>query len=630
MLEQNKNIRSKSFDLWLGLFLALQLFLLAGFSYAGVKDIRVLIDVSGSMKKNDPQNLRAPALRLLVGLMPEGTEAGVWTFAEHVNMQVRQGRVNAGWKKLARSESKYIHSRGLYTNIEDALSKATADWKGKSTNSDRNIILLTDGVVDISKDKKKNQASRQRIQNKILPRLKKLGAKIHTIALSGNVDKALLSQLSGVTGGRFEEVNDASSLERVFLKLFEASAPTPTLPIKGNRFTVDGSVNDMTVLLFRNEEEEITLINPAGKKFTNDSHPDQYVWHKEKGYELVTIKKPAIGDWVISGSEDPDNRVMIVTNLKLKINELPTSLLFGDKKLLTASLLEKEKIITRKSFLSLVSFDVYDGENKLSGLSDSGAVSDAKKGDGVYSGYPFNDLKSGEHEIIVRATGATFIRNIRHALAIYKSLAEIKITRPENAGQYYVNIIPRMQLLDPKSIKVNAVVKDQRFLVVEDTAGLWTVSIDEKYKGETVKIKIEATRHNGQKVTDSLSKKIYVEGEGPAKSELAPEPAPSVAEPEKAVENELSKTTEQLETVAPDNSDMNKKAADTADENTEEKVVDEENAEEESDWLLTTWIVIMINMFLGILGMLLWKLWKKQKAKHKEEGKGEDEEVAYE
>ena len=628
MLNQCKCISKKPFDVWLSLFLAVQLLLFAGFSYAGVKDIRVLIDVSGSMKKNDPQNLRAPALRLLVGLMPEGTEAGVWTFAEHVNMQVRQGRVNAGWKKLARSESKYIHSRGLYTNIEDALSKATADWKGKSTKSDRNVILLTDGVVDISKDKKKNLASRQRIRNKILPRLKKLGAKIHTIALSANVDKALLSQLSGVTGGRFEEVNDASSLERVFLKLFEASAPTPTLPIKGNRFTVDGSVNDMTVLLFRNDEEEITLINPAGKKYTNDSHPDQYVWHKEKGYELVTIKKPEIGDWVISGSEDPDNRVMIVTNLKLKINELPTALLFGDKQLLTASLQEKEKTITRKSFLSLVSFDVYDSENKLSGLSDSGAVPDSKKGDGVYSGYPFSDLKSGEHELIIRATGATFIRNIRHALVIYKNLAEIKITRPENAGQYYVNIIPRMQLLDPKSIKVNAVVKDQKFLVVEDTAGLWTVSIDEKYKGETIKIKIEATRHNGQKVTDSLSKKIYIEGEGPAKSELAPEPAPVVAEPAKAVEPELSKTTEQLETVAPDNSDENKgENKDATDEDTEEKVVDEENKEEESDWLLTTWIVVMINIFLGILGMLLWKLWKKQKAKNKTE---EDEEVAYE
>lgn len=43
-------------------------------------DIRVLIDVSGSMRQNDPQNLRRPALRMLVGLVQPGTHAGVWTF----------------------------------------------------------------------------------------------------------------------------------------------------------------------------------------------------------------------------------------------------------------------------------------------------------------------------------------------------------------------------------------------------------------------------------------------------------------------------------------------------------------------------------------------------------------------
>ena len=37
-----------------------------------VNDVRVMIDISGSMKHNDPHNLRAPALRLLTGLLPKG------------------------------------------------------------------------------------------------------------------------------------------------------------------------------------------------------------------------------------------------------------------------------------------------------------------------------------------------------------------------------------------------------------------------------------------------------------------------------------------------------------------------------------------------------------------------------
>ena len=46
-----------------------------------VSDVRVVVDISGSMKKNDPNNLRAPAVRMLVGLMPEEARTGVWTLS---------------------------------------------------------------------------------------------------------------------------------------------------------------------------------------------------------------------------------------------------------------------------------------------------------------------------------------------------------------------------------------------------------------------------------------------------------------------------------------------------------------------------------------------------------------------
>ena len=62
-------------------------------------DVRILIDVSGSMKQNDPQNLRRPALRLLVGLLSSETRAGVWTFGQYVNMQIPLGQVDKAWKK---------------------------------------------------------------------------------------------------------------------------------------------------------------------------------------------------------------------------------------------------------------------------------------------------------------------------------------------------------------------------------------------------------------------------------------------------------------------------------------------------------------------------------------------------
>ncbi len=97
-------------------------------------DTRVLIDISGSMKENDPQNLRRPALRLLVGLLPKDSRAGVWTFGQYVNEEIHLGKVDQGWRDRARASASKIHSRGLYTDIEEVLKRSTEDWKSQTAN----------------------------------------------------------------------------------------------------------------------------------------------------------------------------------------------------------------------------------------------------------------------------------------------------------------------------------------------------------------------------------------------------------------------------------------------------------------------------------------------------------------
>ena len=148
-----------------------------------VSDVRVLIDVSGSMKKNDPKNLRAPALRLITRLLPNKSVSGTWIFGEHVNMVVPHDVVDKSWKQKAQQQSNKIHSLGLFTDIEQVLKEATQDVSNDATYK-RSIILLSDGLVDISKDKVYSDESRQRILDDILPVLKDLNIAVHTIALS--------------------------------------------------------------------------------------------------------------------------------------------------------------------------------------------------------------------------------------------------------------------------------------------------------------------------------------------------------------------------------------------------------------------------------------------------------------
>src|SRR3569833_3341341 len=92
------------------------------------KDIRVLIDISGSMKHNAPHNLRAPALRLLTGLLPNGVHAGVWTYGQQVNMLVSRGTKNTTKKTHTKQTTTKNKTTKQNTNIEGALRTASGDW----------------------------------------------------------------------------------------------------------------------------------------------------------------------------------------------------------------------------------------------------------------------------------------------------------------------------------------------------------------------------------------------------------------------------------------------------------------------------------------------------------------------
>lgn len=86
-------------------------------------DFRVVIDVSGSMKQTGPQNLRVPALKLINGLIPTGSRAGVWTFGRYVNMAVKWGKVDISSDPANNAKSR----AGYLANRRSARSRQSPD-----------------------------------------------------------------------------------------------------------------------------------------------------------------------------------------------------------------------------------------------------------------------------------------------------------------------------------------------------------------------------------------------------------------------------------------------------------------------------------------------------------------------
>ena len=441
---------------------------LAAVDVVEVADTRILIDVSGSMKNNDPANLRRPALRLLVGLLPDDARAGVWTFGQYVNMQVPLGKVDDAWKIRARQGAGKIHSRGLFTNIEEVLKRSIADWQGATTKYRRHLILLTDGMVDISKSADENAESRQRILDQILPQLKEYDARVHTIALSERADHELMKTLSDETGGWYEQVDDASQLQRIFLRLFEKVGRPDSVPLKENRFTIDSSISETTLLVFRDNAAPPTRVTtPSGKTFGAIDAPENVNWHRDEGYDLLTISGPETGEWQIQASLDPDNRVMVVTDLKLHSTELPNKLALGEQLPLVVHFSDSGKKITAPDFLEVLDIQVEQNDTEGPGeprpLFDDGRQGDAAAGDGDFTMLVGDREKAGRVELLLDVEGKTFRREQRQSFTVVPSY-RVEVTANSERGEsaLQVKVFPDMELLDPASISIQGNMSSER------------------------------------------------------------------------------------------------------------------------------------------------------------------------
>ena len=422
-----------------------------------VSDVRILIDVPGSMKKNDPKNLRTPALEMIVGLLPEQSKTGVWTFAKYANMLVPHREVDKKWQTEANRQTNKIHSNGLFTDIEQLLNKATINQTKPDEKSRRSVILLSDGLVDISTDPKDSKASRERILKEIVPRLKQANTAVHTIALSSGSDQALLREIALETDVWYEQVDTAEELQRVFIHLFEKAAKPDTVPLKENAFKIDDSVTEMTVLVFRKADSKPTeLVQPDQNRLNSLSGVENMRWlSSESGYDLITITEPQVGEWAIDAALDPDNRVMVLTDLKLKTTDLPNNILIGETSDFDVNLTNKSEVIMRQNFLNLVKTKL-SHENELTDFVEEDLNSSLRKGN--YRTQVGETFQPGRNDIVTTVTSATFERQRRQSINVVEMPFAISTEQllEETTRTHRVTLKPDTSLIETNKISIAA------------------------------------------------------------------------------------------------------------------------------------------------------------------------------
>lgn len=503
-------------------------------------DVRILIDISGSMKQNDPQNLRRPALELLVKLFPDNAKAGVWTFAQWVNRLVPDKPVDDKWRRNALSKVDQISSVGLQTNIPLAFEKAMYDLNYRDKSYQTHVILLTDGMVDVSKDPAENEKARNKLLKEILPNLKAEGITVHSVALSRNADTDLMERLAIETNGLSAVAESAVDLTRIFLEAFDAAVPAEQVPLQDNQFLVDSSVEEFTALIFRKDmDEDAVLVSPDNTEYRYRDNNKDVKWFRNLNYDLITVKRPFEGEWKIIADLEPNSRVTVVSNLSLLVKRLPRTLFVGESTEVSAVLAEQGKTITNRDFLDLISAEVEvvrEGDNERWQLPLSEMVPDLNPGN--YKS-PLNMLdQAGVYDVFVRVDGKSFVREKRQRLEVRENFTVSVSSSDDIPANHTIYFSAKNSKVNLDDTKVVAKIKEPdgkailRSGQLDSDAGRWQVDIEGSEQSGMYSVVLEVNGvYSDGVIFQYVSPPVEIRHEVPGSAFIEPTPEPE-PEPE--------------------------------------------------------------------------------------------------
>lgn len=202
-----------------GVCLLMGAWLMLTFSTALAQDVVLLIDNSGSMKKNDPQSLTKQAVARFLQNADPDMRVALIIFDQGVKVLSPLIPIdeNARLDMLANLDR--INFKGLWTNSGDGLRRALDELKAhRDPGRDQFIVFLTDGIVDTGRQARDLQMM-DTIRGEMAKEAAESRVRVFALAFTENADEMLLIDLAEATGGAFFQPLTAEELPTVFGQL---------------------------------------------------------------------------------------------------------------------------------------------------------------------------------------------------------------------------------------------------------------------------------------------------------------------------------------------------------------------------------------------------------------------------
>jgi uncharacterized protein (TIGR03503 family) len=168
-----------------------------------------------------------------------------------------------------------------------------------------------------------------------------------------------------------------------------------------NRFRIDFEVDEITMVFFRDfGSAPIVLVRPDGSKiFQSSADGESIFWFDSSTYDMISIKNPMPGPWQAVGQITPKSRVMVISDLALHADPLPSIIFSGEILKQTAYLTNNGVPIDYTAFRDVVELTISlsstnnpnfnnFGANKeiIAFFEDNGKGMDERPLDGVFTG----------------------------------------------------------------------------------------------------------------------------------------------------------------------------------------------------------------------------------------------------
>ena len=184
-------------------------------------DIMLVLDNSGSMKKNDPNFLVTEAIKEFISQKNENTRVGIIIFDGKAQLKISLTVASFANREAILNSIKGINYTGQYTDFPAAIERAIYELKDNGREDAlKSIIFMTDGIVDtgnVNRDLEKSKWMREDLaadaaDNEI---------KIFGIAFTEAADFQLIQSISQQTKGEYFRALVAEDLQNVFQQINE-------------------------------------------------------------------------------------------------------------------------------------------------------------------------------------------------------------------------------------------------------------------------------------------------------------------------------------------------------------------------------------------------------------------------